>query len=273
MILHYAAQALLLLLATLSIGALALSSSHVHECCSILDSPIALLRCANLSAHAHNEQLLSTTTAEVGFALGIVTFSTQNIWNYSAYSLAVNEAYAEHNGYIMMHLDPSMMPHADSYDSRWNKVKILEDALDPERGWARSLDYVMWVDADLIILGIASLQLQDVIAAHPRAELIVSAEHAGSTTLINSGSILVRNSAWSRRFLNNWWTHADRRSYSDQEQFDLLYNAMKSGRGLQADMQEEFEEHRIAILPPDAINTDPPAMTMQQPHHKVAFAS
>ena len=253
------AAALLLLSLPLRVAA-PLASSAVHECCSLVDSPLDLLACANTSSRLHREQLFSAG-GERGFTLGIVTFSTENIWDYSAYSFAVNEAYAEHNGYVMMHIDPTMMPDRDSYDSRWNKVKVLERALDPDGGWASGLDYIMWVDADLIFLGITSLRIQDVVAEHPEAELIVSAEHAGSTTLINSGSIIVRNSAWSRRFLKDWWAFADRRSYSDQEQFDLLYSASR--------LREPGFERRIAILPPAAINTDPPAMTMQQPHHQV----
>jgi tetratricopeptide (TPR) repeat protein len=188
--------------------------------------------------------------------VGIVTYATENIWDYTAYSLAVNEVYAEHNGYIMLHLDPATAKF-DAFDARWNKIKILEKAIDPVDGWARNLDYVMWVDADLIFLDIG-LRLEQVAAANPKAHVIISAEHAGSSTLVNSGTVTVRNSNYARKFLSDWWSYADRKMYSDQEQFDLLYNSNR----------KEYER-RVAILPPDALNSDPPAMTKQKSHNQV----
>jgi hypothetical protein len=142
------------------------------------------------------------------------------------------------------------------------KVKILAEALDPDRGWARDLDYVVWIDADIIILDMG-LRLELVAADNADADFLVSAEHAGSTTLINSGTVMVKNSAWSRRFLQDWWDFADRRLYSDQEQFDMLYKAqVLSGK----------ISNRVAILPPDALNSDPPAMTQQKPNNQVVSA-
>lgn len=57
-----------------------------------------------------------------------------------------------------------------------------------------------------------------------------------------------------------WWTFKNRKLYSDQEQFDLLYKAFEE--------DDQFRK-KIAILPPDAINSDPPAMTQQKPHNQV----
>lgn len=143
------------------------------------------------------------------------------------------------------------------------------------------MEYLLWVDADMIVLDLG-LRLEQVAAEHPNAHILISAEHAGSSTLINSGAVLVRNTEWSRKFLSEWWSFADRKLYSDQEQFDMLYKAHK----------ETFDlDNKIHILPPDALNTvlrilqyllvlfslpshfwriqDPPAMTMQKPHNQV----
>lgn len=92
-------------------------------------------------------------------------------------------------------------------------------------------------------------------------------EHAGSSTLVNSGCVLVKNSAWARRFLSEWWSHADRTLYSDQEQFDLLYEHRR--RVAAAESGERAFMDRIAILAPDALNSDPPAMTQQKPYNGV----
>lgn len=164
-------------------------------------------------------------------------------------------------------------------------------------------------------------------------------EHAGSTTLINSGSILIKNSVWSRSFLKLWWDYEDRRLYSDQEQFDLVYQQLKltniqinsnkttvggsmtkvaestlkkfdSNNSDDGDMNDDVNnviyrdseanraslndikkyqdsdtratrllsmirklaatlEGKIVILPPDVLNSDPPAMTQLKPHNQV----
>ena len=76
---------------------------------------------------------------------------------------------------------------------------------------------------------------------------------------------MAKNSVWTRQFLHDWWTHGDRTLYSDQEQFDLLY---EHRRRLALPQDRTFIDN-IAILPPDALNSDPPAMTKQNPHNKV----
>jgi hypothetical protein len=76
---------------------------------------------------------------------------------------------------------------------------------------------------------------------------------------------VVRNTKWGRQFLNDWWDHADRSLYSDQEQFDLLY---EHRRRMALPNERSFTDH-VAILPPDAINSDPPAMTQQKPGSQV----
>jgi tetratricopeptide (TPR) repeat protein len=230
----------------------------IEKCCEFVDDPVALMQCANSSSYVNMKRVMDSVDGFGGptLGVGIVTYATEDIWNYTAYSLAVNEAYAEHNGYIMLHLDPATAKF-DEFDARWNKIKILEEALHPERGWARNLDYLMWVDADLIFLDLG-LRLEQVAAENPKADVIISAEHAGSSTLVNSGTVMVRNTRWGRQFLADWWDFGARKLFSDQEQFDLLYESRRA----------EMQQH-IAILPPDALNSDPPAMTKQKPHNQV----
>ena len=235
---------------------------YIDECCHYAHLPDALMLCANASAHGNEHEILSNFYGGGGPSLGvgIVTYATQDIWDYSAYSLAVNEAYAEHNGYIMRQEDDRLSNY-EPIDARWNKIKVLLQAMDSETGWARDLPYIMWVDADVIFLDF-SLRLEKVAAQYPHADIILSAENAGSTTLINSGTILVKNTAWSRMFLNRWWSFADRRLFSDQEQFDMLYKETENEYNLAL---------KIAILAPDALNSDPPAMTQQRPQNQMVI--
>jgi len=159
----------------------------------------------------------------------------------------------------MRYLEP-VNSNVEPKDARWNKVKILEEVIHADRGWTRDLDYIICDDADLVFLDM-SMRMEKVSDECPQAHILISAEHAGSSTLVNSGTVMIKNSNWARTFLSDWWTFADRRLHSDQEQFDMLYEAQKVSKKL---------EKYVAILPPDALNSDPPAMTKQKPHNQVS---
>ena len=59
----------------------------------------------------------------------LVSYATPGIFDYAAYSLAINSIYALRNGYDMIMIDAERGDH-EPHDSRWNKVKILEDLLE-----------------------------------------------------------------------------------------------------------------------------------------------
>lgn len=241
----------------------------IQPCCGFLapqtninpgNSAATLLECANKSLELNNEAVLSRFYASGGPSLGvgIVTFATKDISTYFSYALAVNQAYAEHNGYVFKHFNEDTA-NFDNNDVRWNKVKILSEAIDPDVGWGRDLDYIIWIDADVIMLDLSN-RLEAIASDYPQAQILLSAEHAGSSSLVNSGAVMIRNTEWARSFLKQWWDYGDRRLYSDQEQFDMLYKAK---------LVPSKQTHRIAVLPPDAINSDPPAMTQQRPNNQV----
>lgn len=240
----------------------------IGKCCNVSEGDyIALRRC--VSGNANSISLHRDIGPHLRIA--VVTYGTTDILSYTAYSAAVNQAFTDHHGYYLRLLDETTSSF-DSDDHRWNKIKILLDSIDPVDGWAMDLDYVLWLDADAILLNM-SLRLDSFISRYPMAKLIVSAEYAGSTTLINSGSILIRNCEWTRKFLSLWWSCADRRLYSDQEQFDLLYHRLLKENAPSATSASpspfKFRKRDVAILAAWELNSDPPAMTRQQPHHPV----
>ena len=87
--------------------------------------------------NCHRISFPSTNNVGPSLSIGIVTYATFDIWNYAAYAMAVNTAFAEFNGnYLFKLLDPNTTSgNFDYYDSRWNKVSILRDAIHPEHGW------------------------------------------------------------------------------------------------------------------------------------------
>lgn len=55
---------------------------------------------------------------------------------------------------------------------RWNKVKILIDALDQQKGWAKNVDFMVWLDADAIVLDLG-LRIEEVAAQYPQVILLL----------------------------------------------------------------------------------------------------
>ncbi len=251
------------------------------SCCASVNAEWPeLMNCVNTTALEHENKLRNK--AKIGF----VTFATRDIWDYTVYSYGINQIYAEQHGYLFRHMDEKSdgSGSLDPRDSRWNKVKILEEALDT---WGKALDYVVWVDADIVVMDMG-LSIEEVAAMHPQAHLLSSAEHAGSSTLINSGMLIAKNSPFARMFLRAWWEYGERSLFSDQEQFDLLYkhcqdrwtyrNSKDTNQHHSGDDRVDLELFQlkpfditkyIAILPPDALNSDPPAMTQQRPHNQI----
>jgi len=178
-------------------------SAGMAHCCNAYVTPKAswkdTMQCVNATAIRHANDFLQYGTAKIG----IVTFATKNIWDYTTYSYGIGQIYAEHHGYVFKHLDENSKGSEsfDPRDSRWNKIKVLEQAL---VGWGKNLDYIMWVDADIAILDMG-LSIEDVVATNPSAHIWSSAEHAGSTTLINSGTLIVKVSKFSKQFLRAWY--------------------------------------------------------------------
>ena len=68
------------------------------------------------------------------------------------YQTANTVIFAEQNNIMYRIATGAMDDNYEPADVRWNKVKLLMDALDPISGWAKSVDFIVWMDADAIIL-------------------------------------------------------------------------------------------------------------------------
>lgn len=88
--------------------------------------------------------------------------------------------------------------------------------------------------------------------------------------LINTGVMILRNSAWTRDFLSRWWAVVDRNKRCDQDAFDVLYAQYKRGEvEANAQLGDVPLEDAIKILPMGALNSHPPAMLHQQSDSQV----
>lgn len=136
-------------------------------------------------------------------------------------------------------------------------------------------------DADAIILDF-SLRAEELLSLYPEAHLIASADIRMG--LINTGVLLLRNTAWTRRFISEWWSgpyrynDSDesyrtrqrdwRSSQCDQDAFDRLYSHYSLSENSNVDRENAISV-RVKVLPMDALNSHPPATLHHQPHAPV----
>jgi len=217
--------------------ALIFAAASAWKCCDY-DTPQGLYSC---TVEAANEQRHGDVV--------LVSYASSSIEGYAAYSFALMQTFAKERQYGLHLLSPLDGSNYEPRDQRWNRVKILSRIL--EEG-AVEVSHAVWFDADLAFLD-RSLDLRSIIAVHPNHDIIISAERHAETGVANTGCFIVRNSAWSRWFLTQWWDRYDRSQHHDQIFFDKLYRSLSPN---------ERDEH-IAVLPVTALNSAPPPMLMQ----------
>ncbi len=227
------------------IGALEPENVILKKCCeyggSTGGNSRLLLKCI-----LESDDILQEKPVD-GLKIGMTTYYDGNIEDYAAYSIAINAAYVSERGYNFVIHSPQTQSNFEPRDARWNRVKILSSLM------VHDYDYLVWVDADLAVTD-WSLSLEDLISLHPESDIIISAEHHAETGVANTGSIIVKNSAWARDFLGRWWDLFDRGLNHDQIFFDRLYKMLS---------KEEKKRH-ITILPTNTLNSVPPPMLFQR---------
>jgi len=119
--------------------------------------------------------------------------------------------------------------------------------------------YYVWVDSDLIVLDLG-MKLQDVVFNYSWADILICTDPEPDDiySIVNTGFIIVKNTAFSRSFLKRWWTSHDRSSGMDQHVFSSLW---------QSDYNNLSQS--IALLAPDDLNTKRPATINHMPYNQI----
>jgi galactosyl transferase GMA12/MNN10 family len=108
-----------------------------------------------------------------------------------------HKEYARKQGYTIRDqsrlLDPSRPP-------AWSKIRAVQAMMNEPF----KCEWVLWLDADVVIMD--SYRLVESLIPHDATssdiDLIVTTDRRFTA---NSGVWLMRNSAWSRQFLEDWW--------------------------------------------------------------------
>ena len=187
----------------------------------------------------------------------LVTFLSESVVNYGAFAVAINAVYAERNGYKLQVFGFPVTPKIEP-DARWNKVRLLMEEVKLAL-WKRDRKglLIVWLDADLVVLDL-DMKIEQIMAALPDADIVMSKDVARSEFTSNSGFIIVRASDWSLAFLEKWWNTFDRRKCCDQNAFTWLYDEL-----------DEDNRKRVELLQPDAVNSNFPAWKHQADYNQV----
>jgi hypothetical protein len=76
-------------------------AGYIVKCCSQQSDSAALLNCSREAARRNSADILAKSSSR----LAVVTFATEDISHYSAYSAAINEAYCEYYGCSFLYFD------------------------------------------------------------------------------------------------------------------------------------------------------------------------
>ena len=195
--------------------------------------------------------------------IGVVTYVSKSILEFGAYATAITAAYCEHHGYFFK------VPHYDEYnfeskDMRWNKVLIMLDML---LTWGKDFEYLVWIDADMIVVNM-SYSLRSIVDSMPShfdfiasimntkitSTSMVIRQHDGDKPMqpteakLNSGAFIVRNTRRAYNILLQWWDTVDRGSLSDQFGFEGVYQTKFTPE----------EKAAVGWLPPRILNSEFP---------------
>jgi len=99
----------------------------------------------------------------------------------------------------------------------WSKILLLSKYMKTE------YDYVIWIDADTIIMS-PNVKIEDIIECHMDGNDILVAQDC---KLINTGVIIIKNTEWSRKFIDLIYDQEQFIEHGNWEQaafIDLLQN-------------------------------------------------
>lgn len=181
----------------------------------------------------------------------------------------VNRAYALRHGYEfhsdVLTLSAMSVVIAPKKHCTWYKIALLQRLLSNTEYLAQhNIHYLMWVDADAIVVDQA-VQLTDVINRAGGKDLII-AEDMNTGCLINAGVFLLRTTHWSKQFVDDVWSCTRYDDVTFYEQSAMIRSLRASKEGL--DTVTPFHSYlpgavqgikqfpHVAVLPIAELNTN-----------------
>ena len=196
------------------------------ECCSKRHDEGDLLTCVNEASSSSFMSSTNNVLIVTYLTSGRGQFGIPDILKFGVYQLAVMRAYSRVKGYIfhpiIKELDNTSTRNDENIDERWTKIDILRNITEDER--FSNIELILWMDADALVIDFSNFDVQKLATEAPDANILASADIRQG--YINTGVLLIRNNAWSRWFLNEWWNKHDRAVFCDQDAFALRSGAL-----------------------------------------------
>ena len=222
------------------------------RCCQLTDEEDPFMECLKEAIDETKESILLDLKSTYGpkRGVGIVTQIPENTLD-RAFGIGIKQA-AETNGYFLDIFEPK-----GTGSVSWEKISYLRAALDDVDGWARDVDYLVWINDNIIIVDMG-LRIESIFSKYKKASMIIS-EGLHDAKIATSFFIL-RNNDRTLEFLDDW---------------------LRQGRGLEMSFEEadsyqklidgdEAEyESIVKVLPADSLNTAYPASSTFKPHNQV----
>tara|TARA_R110000744_G_scaffold284621_1_gene396147 strand:+ start:1395 stop:3050 length:1656 start_codon:yes stop_codon:yes gene_type:complete len=146
--------------------------------------------------------------------VGIIQFYDNKI-DYGVYSEKINSKYCELNNYFYFcETDSNKISLSlDGKAPTWYKPKLILDVFSQHP----NLDYLLFLDADAIVSDF-NQKIEDFIDA--KYDLIL-AEDIGHHSDMNAGVILIKNTQWSKDFLEQWWKSGEEFTGNDSKELNI----------------------------------------------------
>jgi hypothetical protein len=166
----------------------------------------------------------------------VVMYSTPNILDYADLAARINEMYCKRYGYAFKHVigdqnDTSMRPV-------WKKVFLVRDELP-------NYEAVFWIDSDAFFNDHSKPLPLDT-----PEDFVISSDFPNGTCLVNTGTFLVKNTAFGRGFMNKWCGMRDDMSATYNSKFPFEQGACED---LIRDLGPD--SRRAKVYPTEFINS------------------
>lgn len=182
-----------------------------------------------------------------------VTFATEDIEDYAAITRQINKDYCNKHGYEF--ISESKRKLDDSYDPHWEKVKLISDTLKQRRR-----RWVFFLDADAAV-NQDDIKLETFVKQAPKkADILICHDGMNKDEVpptersqkhfVNTGAILIKNTRWSREFIDHWLrTAGEYKKGSKLQDQDRFVEMLKN------DEKGAFSKEKIFVFPVNAFNS------------------
>ena len=166
---------------------------------------------------------------------------TDNISSYSKYSHFINKKYAEKHGYDFVKFDYEMTDRAQ----QWCKVKAINQLLNESE---KDYKYIFWIDSDAFFNNF-NITLESIIDKYADKDIIICDDlpNSGKINTINTGTMFIKCTTWSKQFCNEWYNYSGEFLYSLLHEQRVLDDYINNNNN-------NFKDH-VAICPTNTFNS------------------